>query len=203
MRSYPATGQSPQPLPQGKLWYAVYTRARHQKPVATQLTRQEVECFLPLYESARRWKDRRVVLKLPLFPGYVFVHIDLSGRLKVLQTPGVVNLVEFGGVPCPIPDAEIEALQACLDSRVRVQPHPYLSVGRRASVKSGPLVGLEGILVRRKNGYRLVLSIDSINSSVCVELDAIDVEPVTGSRTKKLALASKVGRSVTWAGASS
>jgi transcription antitermination factor NusG len=162
-----------------------------------------VECFLPLYDSVRRWKDRRVVLNLPLFPSYVFVHLNLSDRLKVLQTPGVVNLVEFGGVPSPIPDVEIEALQACLTRGVRMQPHPYLSVGRRVSVRNGPMAGLEGILVRRKNGYRLVLSIDSIGSSVWVELDAVDVEPVTGSRTPTPALASRAGKPMSWTGASS
>ena len=86
MRSYPATVQAPQPLIPGKLWYAVYARAQHQKQVATQLARQEVECFLPLYESVRRWKDRRVILNLPLFPGYVFVRLELRDRTKVLQT---------------------------------------------------------------------------------------------------------------------
>ena len=193
MQTFPVTERFPQPPPPAKLWYAVYTRAQHEKQVATQLAGQLLECFLPRYESVRRWKDRRVVLDLPLFPGYVFVHLELPDRLKVLQIPGVVNLVEFGGVPCPIPEEEIEALQSCLACRVRMQPHPYLSVGRRVLVKSGPLAGLEGILARRKNGYRLVLSIDSISSSVWVELDAMDVEPVTGSRMAKPTLASRAG----------
>ena len=197
------TAQAPQPLLPGKLWYAVYTRAQHQKRVATQLEGRALECFLPLYESVRRWKDRRVILNLPLFPGYVFVRLELRDRTKVLQTPGVVNLVGFGGVPCPIPEAEIEALQTCLARRLRMQPHPYLSAGRRVSVKSGPLAGFEGILLRRKHCHRLVLSIDSISSSVWVELDDVDVEPVTGSRTTTPALAARAGRTLGWAGASS
>jgi transcription antitermination factor NusG len=203
MQSCLATVPAGQPHSPAKLWYAVYTRPRHEKQVVAQLSGQPVECFLPLYESVRRWKDRRVVLSMPLFPGYVFIHLNLPDRLKVLQTPGVVNLVEFGGVACPIPDTEIEALQACLACRVRMQPHPYLTVGRRVSVRSGPLAGVEGILVRKKSGYRLVLSIDSINSSVWVELDAVDVEPVTGSRTTLPARASRKGSSLNWAGASS
>ena len=194
MHPDPETALVSQPLLPGKLWYAVYTRAQHQKQVATQLEGRAVECFLPLYESVRRWKDRRVLLKLPLFPSYVFVHLGPADRRRVLQTPGVVHLVEFGGVPCPIPDAEIEALQACLARNLRMQPHPYLTVGRRVSVRSGPMEGLEGILVRRKSDYRLVLSIQSINSSVCVELDAIDVEPVAGSRIAPSALASRAAR---------
>jgi len=190
----PETAPVEQPLLPGKLWYAIYTRAQHQKQVAAQLEGRAVECFLPLYESVRRWKDRRVLLQLPLFPSYVFVHLGLAERRRVLQTPGVVHLVGFGGVPCPIPDAEIEVLQACLTNNVRMKPHPYLTVGRRVLVRSGPMEGLEGILVRRKSDYRLVLSINSISSSVCVELDAIDVEPVTGSRMTPPAVAARAAR---------
>lgn len=203
MQSHPATEPGPQRFPLGKRWYAVYTRAQHQEQVATQMARREVESFLPRYESMRRWKDRRVVLNLPLFPSYVFVHLDLADRLKVLQIPGVVNLVAFGGIPCPIPDVEIEALQSCLACRVRMQPHPYLTVGRRVQVKSGPLEGLEGILVRRKNGYRLVLSIDSISSSVWVELDAVDVEPLPGSHKAPPPLGARAKSPSSWSRASS
>lgn len=199
MNSDSESASASQPLLAGKLWYAVYTRAQHQKQVAVQLEGRAVECFLPLYESVRRWKDRRVVLQLPLFPSYVFVHLERSERRQVQQTPGVVHLVGFGGVPCPIPDAEIEALQVCLARKVRMKPHPYLTVGRRVLVRSGPMEGLEGILVRRKSDYRLVLSIDSISSSVCVELDAIDVVPVTGSRMTPPALAARTARP-RWAG---
>ena len=197
----PETAPGEKPLLPGKLWYAIYTRAQHQKQVAAQLEGRAVECFLPLYESVRRWKDRRVVLNLPLFPSYVFVHLGLAERRRVLQTPGVVHLVGFGGVPCPIPDAEIEVLQACLTHNVRMKPHPYLTVGRRVLVRSGPMEGLEGILVRRKSDYRLVLSINSISSSVCVELDAIDVEPVPGSRMTPPAVAARAARP-RWAGSS-
>lgn len=197
----PETAPVEQPPLPGKLWYAIYTRAQHQKQVATQLEGRAVECFLPLYQSVRRWKDRRVVLNLPLFPSYVFVHLGLAERRRVLQTPGVVHLVGFGGVPCPIPDAEIEVLQACLTNNVRMKPHPYLTVGRRVLVRSGPMEGQEGILVRRKSDYRLVLSINSISSSVCVELDAIDVEPVTGSRMTPPAVAARAARPG-WAGSS-
>lgn len=203
MQSFPVSEQAPQGCGPEKRWYAIYTRAQHEKQVAAQLAGRPLECFLPLYESMRRWKDRRVLLNLPLFPGYVFVHLNLPDRLKVLQTPGVVTLVEFAGVPSPVPDADIEALQSCLARGARMQPHPYLSVGRRVSVRSGPLAGLEGILVRRKNACRLVLSIDSISSSVWVELDALDVEPTTGSRGPMPAPASRAGRPLGWAGTSS
>src|SRR5215470_15040410 len=81
-------------------WYAAYTCASHEKRVAGELGARDVEHFLPLYTSVRRRKDRRVNLELPLFPGYVFVRLALSDRLRVLQIPSVVRLVGFGGLPC-------------------------------------------------------------------------------------------------------
>src|SRR5208337_1007504 len=158
-------------------WYAAYTSANHEKRIAMQFGQRSLEHFLPLYDSVRRWKDRRVQLQLPLFPGYVFVHFALRDRLQVLQTPGVVKLVSFNGLPAPLPDAEIEALRASLESGLRGEPHPYLQAGRRATVKSGPLQGLEGIILRRKNRTRFILSFDLIMRSVAVELDETDLTP--------------------------
>src|SRR4029077_1760360 len=89
-------------------WYAAYTSANHEKRVAEQLARRSVEHFLPLYDSVRRWKDRRMKLKLPLFPGYVFVRLALRDRLQVLQVPGVVKLVGFNGAPAELPQKEME-----------------------------------------------------------------------------------------------
>jgi transcription antitermination factor NusG len=159
-------------------WYAAYTSANHEKRVADQLGVREVEHFLPLYASVRRWKDRRMKLQLPLFPGYVFVHLPLRDRLKVLQVPGVARLVGFNGQPAVLPDKEIEGLRAGLATERRAEPHPYLTVGRSVRVKSGPLEGVEGILIRKKNVYRVVLSLDLIQRSASVEVDASDLERV-------------------------
>src|SRR5216684_4750758 len=159
-------------------WYAAYTCANHEKRVAKQLEERSVEHFLPLYGSVRRWKDRRVQLDLPLFPGYVFVHLALRDRLRVLQTPGVARLIGFGGLPTALPDQEIEAMRNGLQRQLRLEPHPYLTIGRRVRLKSGPLLGLEGILVRRKGLLRLVLSLDLIQRSVTVEVDSADVEVI-------------------------
>jgi transcription antitermination factor NusG len=152
-------------------------RSRHEKQVALQLEERRVSCFLPVYRSVRRWKDRRKELDLVLFPGYVFVHLDLKDRLRVLQVPSVVRLVSFNGYPAPLPDDEIEALSNGLAKGVRAEPHPYLKVGHRVRVKYGPLAGTQGILVRRKDKFRIVLSIDLIMRSVAVEVDEADVEP--------------------------
>jgi transcription antitermination factor NusG len=159
-------------------WYAAYTCANHEKRVAEQLGERTVEHFLPLYTSVRRWKDRRMQLQLPLFPGYVFVHLALRDRLRVLEIPSVVRLVGFGGPPVALPDQEMEAMRVNLASRLRAEPHPYLTVGRRVRVVSGPLGGLEGIVVRKKKQLRLVISLHLIMRSVAVELDAADLQPV-------------------------
>jgi len=159
-----------------KLWYAAYTCANHEKRVAEQLSERSVEHFLPLYESVRRWKDRRVNLQMPLFPGYVFVRLDLRHRLRVLEIPSVANLVSFGGTPAVLPDAEIEVLRTSLASRVRAEPHPYLTVGRRVRVKAGPLAGLQGLLVKRKNRARFVVTVELIQRAMAVEIDEADIE---------------------------
>jgi transcription antitermination factor NusG len=157
-------------------WYVAHTSANREKRVTEQLLQRSVEHFLPLYESMRRWKDRRMKLQLPLFPGYVFVRLALRDRLTVLQVPGVAQLISFNGKPAALPDKEIEALRAGLATQLRVEPHPYLTVGRRVRVKSGPLEGAEGILIRKKNAYRVVLSLDLIQRSASVEVDASDLE---------------------------
>ena len=159
-------------------WYALYTSSRHEKKVASFLERLHVEFFLPLYSSNRRWKDRRVELQLPLFPGYVFVHIPWQDRLSVLTAPGAVRFVSFNGRPAVLPETDLLSLRCGLDYGLSAQPHPYLQVGRSVRVRSGPLAGLEGILVRKKERFRLLVSIDMIMRSIAVEVDAADVEPL-------------------------
>src|SRR6266478_3480351 len=143
-------------------WYAAYTRAQHEKQVGAELGTREVEHFLPLYSSVRRWKDRRVTLDLPLFPGYVFVRLALRDRMRVVRIPSVVRLVGFGGLPTALPDTEMEILQAGLSRSRNAEPHPYLTAGRRVRVRSGPLAGMQGILLRRKGNFRLVIAIEMI-----------------------------------------
>ena len=159
-------------------WYAVYTNARHEKRVVEYLGGRLVECYLPLYKSVRRWQDRRKEIELPLFPGYVFVKIAYRSRLQVLTAPGVVQIVSFDGKPAPIRENEIEALRHGLPCTTSFEPHPYLTVGKHVRVRSGPLSGMEGILIRRKDGFRLVLSIELIMRSVAIEVDEADVEPM-------------------------
>lgn len=159
-------------------WYAAYTCANHEKRVAAELGARAVEHFLPLYSSIRRWKDRRVNLQLPLFPGYIFVRLALRHRLQVLQLPSVVRLVGFDGVPTALPDAEMEILQSGLSEHPHAERHLFLTVGRRVRITSGPFVGLEGVLNRRKKCLRVVVSIELIRQSLAVEVDEADLKPI-------------------------
>jgi transcription antitermination factor NusG len=157
-------------------WYALYTCPRHEKFVAEQIRRRDVNCFLPVYRSVRRWKDRKKVLELALFPGYVFVQMAVEKKLRVLEVPGAVRLVSFNGQPAAVPASEIEMLKNRLSGACGVEPHPYLRAGHRVRVRSGALEGLEGIVVRRKDRYRIVFSIDLLKRSVAVEVDEADLE---------------------------
>lgn len=157
-------------------WFAAYTLANHEKQVAEQLETRSIEQFLPTYESVRHWKDRRMRLQLPLFPGYVFVRIAPKARVEVLRLRSVVRFIGFNGCLAVLPDEEIEALRRGIREHLRAEPHPYLTAGRRVRIRSGPLRGREGILVSRKGNFRVVLSIELIRRSIAVEMDAADLQ---------------------------
>ena len=162
-------------------WHALYTRHQHEKLVAHALTGKGFDVFLPLYRAIHRWKDRRKELELPLFPNYVFIQGGLDRLLNILTTPGVHSLVAWGGHPADIPQHEIDAVRRLVDSPLRIQQHPFIKCGERVRIKSGPLEGIEGILVRSKSAYRLVLSVEMLARSAAVEVDASMVERVPGS----------------------
>jgi transcription antitermination factor NusG len=158
-------------------WWAIYTRHHHEKVIADTLTAKGFKVFLPLYESIRRWKDRRKVLSLPLFPCYLFVRGGLDRKLQVVTTPGVHMILNRGERVAIVPDAEIEAIQRVVNGDFRVEPFPFLKCGTRVRVTRGALLGVEGILIRKKNLCRLILSVDMVAQSVAVEVHASDVEP--------------------------
>ncbi len=159
-------------------WYAVYTRHQHEKTVAESLTNNGIEAFLPTYDAVRQWKDRTKHLLLPLFPCYVFLHGGLDRRTKVLSTPGVYSFVGIGGQPAAIQETEIDAIRKAVNSGLRAEPFPFLQCGDRVRVKAGPLVGIEGILIRKKSSFRLILSAELLQKSIAVEVDAFSVEPL-------------------------
>ena len=160
-------------------WFAVYTTPRHEKHVSEVLAVRRIETFLPLYRTTRQWKKSRpVVLELPLFPSYVFIRIARQARGTVLGIPSVLSIVGSSRESWSLPDFEIEALRSGLLER-RIEPHPYLTLGERVRIKAGVMTGVEGVLVRKKNEFRVVLTLDTIMRSVAVEVDADDIEPAS------------------------
>ena len=159
-------------------WFAAYTNSHHEKRVDSHFHERQIESFLPLYSARHRWTNGcDMNLDLPLFPNYVFVHIDPRERVRILEVPGVLSLVGFGRNLAPLPDFEIEALRSALGRR-KIEPHAYLAIGERVRIKAGPMTGMEGVLLRKKNNCRVVLALDAIMRCVAVEVDADDLEAV-------------------------
>jgi len=158
-------------------WWVLYTRHQHEKAVADALLAKGFEVFLPMYESVRIWKDRKKTISLPLFQCYVFVRGGIKSRLQVTTTPGVYSILSRGEQIVTIPEADIAAIQHSVAARLRVEPHPFLSCGDRVRVIRGPLEGVAGILIRKKNLCRLVLSVGTLARSIAVEINSSDVEP--------------------------
>jgi transcriptional antiterminator NusG len=161
-------------------WYAVQTRSRFEKTVASQLHAKSIETYLPAFGEVRQWKDRKKFLEMPAFPGYVFVRIVAGGpaRVEVLKTLGAVRILGSSETIEPVPDHEIEAVRLLLQSSGKCVSHPFVQEGTWVRVRRGALKDLEGILVRIKNHNRLVVSIDLLNQGVATEVDAEDVEPI-------------------------
>ena len=158
------------------VWLAAYTTPRHEKAVAKHLQVREVEYFLPLLQSARKWKNGcKVSVEFPLFPSYIFVRTARRRASHLLNVPGLIALVGAGSVASAIPDAEMELLQRELPLR-KYEPHPYLNAGSKVRIVSGPLTGASGILVRKKSGLRVVISVELIRQAVAVEVGCDEVE---------------------------
>jgi transcription termination/antitermination protein NusG len=168
-------------------WYAVYTKHQHEKTACELLARKDFEVFLPLYQAKRHWKDRRKVVSLPVFPCYLFLRTNLVRKLEILQTPGVFWLVESGGRTCEVPNSEIEAVRRITQSSVTAEPHPYLKCGDHVRVRQGALAGIEGVLIRVRNRYRVVVSVNLLQKGIAVEVDFSMVERIgRGGETSSL-----------------
>ena len=162
-------------------WYAIYTRSRHEQKVNDRLLRKKIETFLPLIERWSRRRDRRKRISLPLFPGYLFVRtpMDACTHLEILKTESVVQILGDNGKPVPVPDDQVCAIQTLTKNGTTVTSWPYLREGMRVRVVNGPLMGIEGFLLKTQpRKHRLILSVDLIKQSVSVEIDALDVEPI-------------------------
>jgi transcription antitermination factor NusG len=167
----------------GPDWFAVYTACRHEKRIAQHMAQRQIQHYLPLYRADRKWRDgSRVTLELPLFPSYIFVRIRRSERTSVLSIPGAVALVGgTGGEPAPMSESAIDALRAGLYEN-RVEPHPLLCVGQMARIRSGAFAGMTGVVLRKKGGCRVVLTLEQIMQSIAVEVDESELECIDSER---------------------
>jgi transcription antitermination factor NusG len=165
-----------------RMWYALYTLPQNERSVARHLDIRQVESFLPTYESTHVWKNRqRVKIALPLFPSYLFVRIGREERSKVLQAPGALRIVGSSRGPLPIPENEIDFLRSDFCGR-RVEPFRELVVGKKVRIKYGPMQGISGVLVQKRNNLRFVLTLELINQHAAVEVDADELEVVPDKR---------------------
>jgi len=160
-------------------WYAIQVRSKCETAVAQALRGKGYEEFLPSYRSSRRWSDRLVDVRLPLFPGYLFCRLNVSERLlPVLTTPGFVTIVGAGKSPIPIPDEEISTIRLVIESGLPAQPGPFLAVGCYARIERGPLAGVEGIVINANKKSKLILSVPLLQRSVAVEVSRDDIRPI-------------------------
>ena len=157
-------------------WYALYTRHQHEKIAARILEYKDFEVFLPVYQVRRRWQDRIKEISVPLFPGYLFVREGQERWLQILTAIGVSSIVSCGERPAVIPHSEVEGVRRLVESSLKVEPHPFLKTGDWVRVKYGPIAGVEGILLRKKNIARLILSVEILGKSAAVEVDATNIE---------------------------
>ena len=163
-------------------WFALTAKHQHESAVARLLRGKGMEVFHPTYAAVRQWKDRRKTLQLPLFPGYVFFMGGLDRRVEILSTPGVFSIVSFGDAAAEISGEEIEGIRRAVQGSMPIQPHPFLVEGDRVRVTRGALTGVHGILLRHKDAYRLVLSIELLGRAASVEIDAEIVERISSLR---------------------
>lgn len=182
MASLIQSWESPQPFPvstsEMENWYAVQTRARHEKLVSQRFQERGITAFLPLVTEVHRWSDRKKVVELPLFSCYVFARIAPTNvdRLRVLRVDGVLRLVGVRGEGTPIPDDQIESVRILVEERRSWSSHPFLTLGQRVRVRSGALNGMEGILVSRNGDRTLVISVDAIQRSLAIRVEGYEVE---------------------------
>jgi transcription termination/antitermination protein NusG len=159
-------------------WFALRVRSNHERVAALHLRDRGFEEFSPTFKAERQWSDRKKQIDQFLFPGYVFCRLNPEDRLPVLTIPGAVGLVGFGKGPTAIPENEIESVRKMVGAGLLVGPWPFIAAGQSVVIERGPLRGVEGVLEEIKKGFRLVVSVNLLQRSVCAEVDRNWVRPV-------------------------
>jgi transcription antitermination factor NusG len=164
-------------------WFALQTRYRYEDRIAAELQTKGFESYLPKLREVHQWKDRKKVLDVPAFGGYLFARFEpsLQNRVRVLETAGVVKLLGCHGTPQPVSQFEIESLRLALESGAPCSRHPYVQAGTPVRVRSGPLAGLEGRVLRMGNRLNVFVNVASVCQAIAIEVpldtvDALDME---------------------------
>ena len=158
-------------------WFALQVRSQRESQVAAHLSGKGYEFFLPLYTCRKRWSDRIKKIETPLFPGYLFCRFNPYDRLPILKTPWLLQIVGFNHIPTPVDDQEINAVRRLVASGVAAEPWPFMTVGERVRIESGPLRGVAGVLTQIKGNHKLVVSVTLLQRSVAVEIDSALLTP--------------------------
>ncbi|QQP96977.1 UpxY family transcription antiterminator [Lysobacter enzymogenes] len=153
-------------------WYVLRTRSRHEKVVVDCLRERSINAYLPKRSVVRRRDDRRSVVELPVFPGYVFVQPDEEQHAHIRYIRGSCGLVMTGATPAVMPQSELEAVKALVDSSAELQSSASLMPGQRVKVTGGPFAGIHGELVRAKGQEHLVINVQLLCSSISVVVDS-------------------------------
>jgi transcription elongation factor/antiterminator RfaH len=159
-------------------WYVLHTRSRFENVVHDGLVKKSLEVFLPKIQVPSRRKDRSVMLKVPLFPGYLFVKSNLKPRehIEIVKTTGAVNLIGSKDGPVPVPDETIASLQIMVNADQHISTGRRFRKGDRVMVVQGPFTGVKGTFARYGRRGRVVVHIDALSQYAAVEVDENDVE---------------------------
>ncbi len=160
-------------------WYAAYTKSRHEFVAQNELSKKDIETFLPVVRKIRTWKDRKKWIDFPLFPGYLFIRTipSYENFLDILKTRGIVTLLSSEAAnPIPVPDEEINSLRLMLESGREIDIYPGLKEGSRVRIKRGPLTGAEGTLKVKNEQYMFLVNIEILGRSIGVKVYAEDLE---------------------------
>lgn len=161
-------------------WYAIHTRAQHEKSVSAHLQSRGITTYLPVVSEVHRWSDRQKVVEMPLFACYVFVHMCLvpENWAAVMRVNSVLRFVGTRSAGVPIPESQIESTRTLLTSKLPYTVHDFLKIGQRVRVRGGALEGIEGTLMARNGNNTLVISVEPVQRSLAVCIDGYSVEPL-------------------------
>ena len=155
-----------------KNWIAVYTKSRHEQTVVNELNKKNIESYCPMFKERRQWSDRKKWVYFPLFRSYVFANIEIKENIYVLQTIGVNKIVKFQEKISIIPDQVIDNIKNIIEGGYNVEQTDYFIKGDEVRVVSGPLKGLDGVVLDLRGANKIIIKIEAIQQAFSVEISS-------------------------------